>query len=279
MLMLKNLTLESLMLRENGLDKVKEFFPSLRVLNLISVGGLIGPKIHLLHLKTCQWCIFDDQPSLTIQTPMLMDLELKFGEIQTLILKAPLLSALYLSMTKASEVFEVEEFNNLKSLHIESRDLCNLIKLFPECNIVEKLVLDSPNWVDLRPTVKENVSFEKLMSKFPNVSDLSLRPGAWVKLEKSFLGGGLEAVNGWKTLKQLMAHLVVYDVETTRHFISSILERFPTLSEMKMLVHRGVASDVRSHLISSCMADCPRIKWRWGKWSLGQNDTWVSDGI
>ncbi|OVA11753.1 hypothetical protein BVC80_41g46 [Macleaya cordata] len=279
MLMLTNLTLEFVKLDDKDLNKVNECFPFLQVLNLIVVGGLREPKVNLLHLKTCKWYAFKDPFSLTINTPNLVELDLRCVKPRSLILKAPLLSTLHLSIEKASKVFEVEKFLSLKYLHIESSDLSNLIKLFPECKTVEDLELDSPKWVELGSVLRENVNFEKLMSAFPNVSCLVLRPGAWSELETCFLVGGLEARNGWKTLKQLVAHLVVYELETTRSFISSISEQCTSLSDMTMLVHRDIACNVRNHLIISCMGDCPRIRWRWGMWKEEEKDTWICDGM
>ncbi|OVA11757.1 hypothetical protein BVC80_41g50 [Macleaya cordata] len=279
MMMLTNLTLEFIRLDDKDLDKVNECFPSLRVLNLIGVGGLNEPKIHFLHLKTCQWTVSNVPLSLTINTPNLMELKLKCVKPRTLILNAPLLSSLHLSIEKASEIFEVEKFLNLKYLQIESSDICNLIKLLPECNAVEKLVLDSPKRVELKSDVRDNVNFEKLTSAFPNVRSLVLRPGAWSELELCFLVEGLKSGNNWKRLKQLTAHLVVPNLETTRYFLSSLLGFCTTLSDVAMLVHHDVASDVTRRLISSCMGDCPRIRWKWGMWKEGQEDAWLSDGI
>nr|DAD42661.1 TPA_asm: hypothetical protein HUJ06_000891 [Nelumbo nucifera] len=48
---LTSLTLEFIRLDDEDLDKVNECFPSLQVLNLISVGGLRNPRVHLLQLK------------------------------------------------------------------------------------------------------------------------------------------------------------------------------------------------------------------------------------
>ncbi|GJZ12131.1 plastid movement impaired 1-related 1-like protein [Tanacetum coccineum] len=51
-LMLTSLTLESLHLYDENITKLNMCVPNLQVLNLVSVNGLIDPKIHLLNLKS-----------------------------------------------------------------------------------------------------------------------------------------------------------------------------------------------------------------------------------
>ncbi|GJN05545.1 hypothetical protein PR202_ga23182 [Eleusine coracana subsp. coracana] len=52
---LTHLTLEFIRLNDENLDRLNECFPCLHTLNLIGVGGLKDPKIHLPQLKTCRW--------------------------------------------------------------------------------------------------------------------------------------------------------------------------------------------------------------------------------
>lgn len=52
---LTHLTLEFIRLDDEDLSKLNECFPCLQVLNLIRVGGLKNPKIHLSQVKTFRW--------------------------------------------------------------------------------------------------------------------------------------------------------------------------------------------------------------------------------
>lgn len=47
-----HLTFEFIRLDDEDLSKLNECFPCLRILNLIRVGGLKKPTIHLYRLKT-----------------------------------------------------------------------------------------------------------------------------------------------------------------------------------------------------------------------------------
>ncbi|KAK9274443.1 hypothetical protein L1049_021690 [Liquidambar formosana] len=273
---LTSLTLEFIRLDDEDLNKVNECFPSLQVLNLIGVGGLKDPRIHQLQLKTCQWTMSNAPLSLTILAPNLVKLVLKCVKPQSLVLETPLLSDFHLSLEEAGK-YEVKEFLNLTTLHLESTGLCSLIGTFPFGRTVKNLTVDSLNRSE--PVKTKRFNLETLSDFFPNVSSLKLGPGAWSELESHFRSGCLEGKIGMKKMKEITGHLMVYDVEITKSFISSVLDKYTSLSDMALLIHREVDSSITSNLISSCSANCPRVRWRWGRWKEGMKDTWVSDGI
>ena len=80
---------------------------SLQILNLIGVGFIKEPKIHLLNLKTCQWTVSNAPLSLTIDAPNLVKLQLKCVQPEYLFLKAPLLSIFYLSVENTIDEIEI----------------------------------------------------------------------------------------------------------------------------------------------------------------------------
>lgn len=127
--MLTSLTLESVRLDDEDLNKVNHCFPCLQVLNLIGVGGLKEPKIQLFHLRKFRWTVSNAPQSLTIFAPKLVKLELNCIEPRSLVLETPTLSDFYLSLRKAHK-FEVKELLDLKILQLESADLCGLIYSF-----------------------------------------------------------------------------------------------------------------------------------------------------
>lgn len=274
--MLTSLTLEFIRLDDEYLNKVNDCFPCLQVLNLIGVGGLKEPKILLSHLKSCRWTVSNAPHSLTICAPNLVKLELKCIKPRSLFLEVPLLSDFYLSLEKAYD-FKVEELLNLKNLRLESANLCSLIRLFPYGILVKRLMVDSLKCTG--PVEMTMLSLEALFDAFPNVISVTLQSGAWSETETCFFAGGLQSWIGMKGLKEIVAQLVIHDIDVTLSFIFSILDKCTNLSDMALLIHRDVDPNVASILISRCTTDRARVRWKWGMWKEGAEDTWISDGI
>lgn len=270
------MTLEFIRLDDEDLIKINESFPSLQDLNLIGVGGLKEPRIHLMHLKTCQ-CIVSNAPySLAIIAPNLVKLKLVCVKPKLLLIETPLLSDLHLSIETAGN-FKVKELHDLRKLHLESAGLRNLLGTFPFGKTVRNLTVVSTRWEV--PVGITKSTFELLRNVFPNVSSLTLTPGAWSEFETYPGLGGLESRHQMKELKIITAYLTVNDIEMTISTIFSILENCPKLSDMALLIHRDVVSNVTNSLISRCMAHCSRIRWKWGLWKEETKDAWITDGI
>ncbi|XP_077211067.1 F-box/LRR-repeat protein At4g29420-like [Tasmannia lanceolata] len=274
--MLTSLTLDFIRLDDEELNKLNDCFPSLQVLNLIGVGGLREPKIHLLKLKTCQWTISNVPESLYIHAPNLLELKLKCVKPEALFLRAPLLSTFDLSIEKPNDIMGVERFLHLKFLRIESSYLHGLIKLFSECRTVEKLALEAAP-IQFGPFVREPVSFEELMTAFPDLGTLVLGPRAWCELEKCFGRGDSSGRFGLKKLKNLIAHFLLVEFEVTWTFLSFVLDQCTTISDAKILIHGDVIDDIRYRFISKCMGKYPTVRWRWGLWRDGFKDAYFCD--
>ncbi|XWS72142.1 hypothetical protein CRYUN_Cryun02cG0014800 [Craigia yunnanensis] len=187
---LTNLTLEFIGLEDEDLNKVNDCFPSLRVLNLVGVGGLKDPKIHLLHLKSCLWTVSNAPLSLTIFVPNLVKLRLKCIKPKSLVLDTPLLSDFHLSVEEAYD-FRVKEFCNLENLQLESSSLHSLLGLFPsgpgawsEADICfRKGGLEDRNAMELTEIVADLVVYDikvtlsfiySILDKCTNLSDMAL---------------------------------------------------------------------------------------------------------
>ena len=274
--MLTSLTLEYVRLDDEDLNKVNDCFPSLQVLNLIGVGGLKEPKIHLLQLRTCHWMVSNAPLSLTILAPNLIKLKLECWKPKSLVIDAPLLFEFQLSLEKASNL-EVKEFRDLKTLQLESRYLFSLLGSFPSSKTVKNLTIDSSKWIESTEVSKFDLA--RLFDNFPNAKSLTLGPGAWLKAETCFRAGDSEVNCGTKGLKEITAHLFVKDIEIAASFIFFVLEKCINLTDVALLIHREVESSIASNLMSRCIAHCARVRWRWGFWKEGMKDAWVSDGI
>ncbi|KAL4295310.1 hypothetical protein GQ457_12G022560 [Hibiscus cannabinus] len=269
---LTSLTLEFIRLEDEDLNKVNDCFPSLRVLNLVGVGGLKDPKIRLLHLKSCLWTVSNAPLSLTIVAPNLVKLRLKCIKPRSLVLDAPLLSDFHLSVEEAHD-FRAKEFCNLENLHLESSSLCSLLGTFPSGKSIRKLTVNS-----LKSTATAKFRLESVFDVFPNVTSLNIGPGAWCEAENCFRERGLEDRTALKELTEIVANLVVHDIEATLSFIFSILDKCTNLSDMAILFHPDGDFRVAGTLIPRFTAYRPRVKWRWSICE-GSKDTWVSVGI
>ncbi|KAL6974678.1 hypothetical protein U1Q18_028860 [Sarracenia purpurea var. burkii] len=274
--MLTTLTLEFIRLDDEDLNEVNNCFPSLQVLNLIGIGGLKEPKIHLLHLKTCQWTVSNAPLSLTIFAPNLVKLKLVCVKPRSLVIDSPLLSDFHLSLERASKLV-VNEFSNLKTLQLESPYLCCLFDSFPPFRTIKNLTVNSTKRAESTAMVKFNL--KRLFDAFPNAKSLNLGPGAWLEAETCFHTGDSEVSGGIKGLKQIIAHVYVKDMEISLSFISFVLEKCTNLTDMALLIHGEVESSITREFISRCMAHCARVRWRWGLWKEGMKDAWISYGI
>lgn len=273
---LTKLTLEFIRLEDEDLDKVNDCFPCLQVLNLVGVGGFRQPKIHLLHLKSCLWTVSNAPLSLAIYAPNLVKLELRCVKPKSLVLETPLLHDFCLSLEVASEI-RFQEFRNLMNLQLESSSLSSLINTFPFGKTIKKLKVEllKPG----EPIGMKNLNLGVLFDVFPNLSSLTLGPRAWSAVQSNFDKGRLEIRTEMKVLKEIIARLVVDDISVTRSFIFAIMNKCSNLSDMALLIHREEDSITASNLISSCTVDHPRVRWRWGMWKEGTEDTWVTDGV
>ncbi|KAK6941416.1 hypothetical protein RJ641_026793 [Dillenia turbinata] len=273
---LTTLTLEFIRLEDEDLKNVNNCFPSLQVLNLIGVGGLKEPRISLLQLKICHWSVSNAPLSLAVYAPNLIDLKLKCVKPKSLVLETPLLSDFHLEIDNTGN-FKVVELPELKNLRIESPNLCGLLEMFPNVRTVKHVMLDTMKHGEEDDMLK--FSFEALADFFPKVKSIRLGPEAWSEMETCFRVGCYRRAIEMRTVKEIVAHLVLCDSEVTVAFISFLLEKCTNLSDMALLINRGVDSKVASNFISRCTALSSRVRWRWGMWKEGTKDCWISDGI
>ncbi|XP_048133936.1 F-box/LRR-repeat protein At4g29420 isoform X1 [Rhodamnia argentea] len=255
---LTSLTFEFIRLDDEDLSKICTCFPLLQVLNLRGVGGLKEPKIRLPDLRSCQWTVSNVPLSLAIYAPRLVKLRLKCIKPRSLILETPALTDFNLSIVQADDL-QVKDLISLKNLKLDSPFLYNLITAFPSGGTVEKLTLNT----EFSRHVGEMINVELLFKTFPNASSLTLGPGAWSRLWPS--PGGREGSVETKSLKGIVACIVVSHMDVAQSFIASILDKCTNLSDFTILVHHQHAdSNLLSNLTKRCTADWPRLKWKFG---------------
>ena len=114
-----------------------------------------------------------------------------------------------------------------------------------------------------------------LMNVFPNIHDLTLGPGAWIKLEESFGCNGVDPRSDRRSLKKLMVHLPLHYGFT---FISYELNLSVPFSEVILLIHGDVLAAAKNHIISRCKGNFPKITWRWEMWRKSREISWICEG-
>lgn len=272
---LTNFTLEYVRLDDEDLNKVNDCFPGLEVLNLVGVGGLNEPKIDLMNLKICHWTVSNAPTSLTILAPNLVELKLECVRPRSLVLETPSLSDLHLTIEKADNL-KVKDIPSLSSLQLAAGDLHSLMGMIRSSRAVKTLAVDILKSSErVTPMLKLDMFFDY----FPNVSSLELGNAVWSKMaaleiEAFFSPEGHEnrvEING---LKEIIARLVVDDIGTDLPFVASIVRRCTNLSGFGLLIHREVDPSVASKFIWKCSTRWPRVRWRWGIWKEGTQDSW-----
>ncbi|KAI3709606.1 hypothetical protein L2E82_39372 [Cichorium intybus] len=237
--MLTSLTLESIRLEDNSLTKLNKCFPNLQVLNFKDIRGLKLPIIHHLNLKTCHWTISGAAPPLTLITPNLITLRFKCLKLASIHIEAPLLSDLHLSVDQLLGALSIKTCTNLKTLWLECSYICSLIVNFPHIETMENLTLSSQ---DLHSA---EVAFNRV---------------AW------------DGRKGLKTFRGYFRQLSNFSL------MACMLDRCINLVDVSLLFHRDVAARLSRDFLGSYMVKWPKVKWRFGIWEEGTEDSWITDG-
>ena len=262
--MLTTLTLEQIRFSDIQLNELNECFPNLQVLNLIDISGLVYPIIRLLNLKSLHFAV-NSWLALTIITPDLLFLKLECSRTGKLFVKAPGLSEFHLTLDKAG-TFSIEMFENLNTLVLESLHLDFILSVFPVTYSVETLTLESREWTTV--AIAESVyDLGKVFSIFPNTSSLCIKSRDFSELDPSFNLIGLKTIS---------VYLAVVDPIVTFSSIASVMDECICLSEVSVVIKHDSDGDAYQSFIAKCMAYWPLMKWKWGTWSEGREDTRLS---
>ncbi|KAL7591549.1 hypothetical protein Lser_V15G32902 [Lactuca serriola] len=262
--MLTSLTLELIRLDDKNLTELNTCFPNLQVLNLIDVRGLKMPMIHLLNLKTCHWTVTDSPSYICIIAPNLLTLGLECRSPAALYIEAPLCYNLHLALDHLNR-FAVKRFQKLKNVQLECSNIRSLIRKLHRLETVETLTLD------IRAGGNSKFNLEVLFCTFPNITSLCFKPRVWSEFEVWCGDIGLKGV------KRFCGYLSVIDPLMTFALVDCVLEECFNCVEISLLIHRGVPSNVSKHFITKCMAQWPDLKWGWGIWKEGREDSWIPE--
>uniref|UniRef100_A0A453E5X1 F-box domain-containing protein n=2 Tax=Aegilops tauschii subsp. strangulata TaxID=200361 RepID=A0A453E5X1_AEGTS len=264
---LTHLTLEFIRLDDEDLSKLNECFPCLQILNLIGVGGLENPKIHLSQVKTFRWEVSNAPWSLAIHAPNLVHLELKCVEPEILILDTPSVSTLKLTIDELGPTVQVDGLASLKNLRIESSDLKSLLQLFASDREIRTLDLELPvsvNCVDLYHEVKPDY----LVQLFSRITEVKLSPRfSCVLMSLLCLCTNHESAG---RLEKLLVHLPASHI-TACPFVPLLSVSAPSC-EVTVLFHADTSDAVRQAAASVWppfvrgLPRFPEITWRWGTW-------------
>ncbi|KAJ8440782.1 hypothetical protein Cgig2_007188 [Carnegiea gigantea] len=269
------LTLEFVRIDDENLSTLNDCCPCLEILNLIGVGGLKEPRIYLQYLKRCWWTVSNVPLSLTIVAPKLIKLKLQCVKPRSLLLETPLLSDFHLTLDMAGTI-SIGELPSLKTLRLKVGYIHYFNNAFPCAKAVKELILDTLNKTEKAKGGNSNIDI--LFDVFPNMSSLSLGPGAYSEMEAAFGSGEFVGRIVMEGLKSLTAYLVIRDINVTLSFISNILNKCHNLSAVSLLTHHELDSTIANNIITRCMALCFRVRWKWGIWKEGCKDDWLSVG-
>uniref|UniRef100_A0A453E5Z1 FBD domain-containing protein n=1 Tax=Aegilops tauschii subsp. strangulata TaxID=200361 RepID=A0A453E5Z1_AEGTS len=255
---LTHLALESIRLDDENLSTLNECFPCLHTLNLIGVGGLKHPKIHLPQLKNCHWEVSDVPRSLAIHAPNLVYLELKCVRPEILILDTPSVSTLKLTIDKLGPTVQVDGLVNLKNLRIESSDLNSLLRLFSESRDVRTLDLELP------ASAGRNELYEAVEPElFSRATEVKLSPRFSYELMRRIVFS-MTSYDCRSCLRKLLVHMPP-SILTTCPFIPLVNNCAPSC-EVTVLFHADSSDATRQAAASSWPLRFPDITWQWGTW-------------
>ncbi|XP_020097489.1 F-box/LRR-repeat protein At4g29420 [Ananas comosus] len=257
---LTSLTLEFIRLDDENIDRLNECFPSLQVLNLIGVGGLKEPKLHLPQLKKCRWTISSIPLNSTIVAPNLVELEFTSVEPKILILETPSLSDLNLIIVKPSAtIVGAEKCLSLRNLRIESFGIPGLARMFGGSQSLKRLEIEIPRRTRT-DELYEALSLSDLLRNFPHLDELTVGPEAWFELQKPC--NILTSTGYSRCLKKLTVHLEPSDFDIK--FMALFLSLCGPLCEVTILFFDSSEAAAREQIVTKCASDFPMVRWKWG---------------
>ncbi|GJN32158.1 hypothetical protein PR202_gb20638 [Eleusine coracana subsp. coracana] len=258
MLNLTHLTLEFIRLDDENLDRLNECFPCLHTLNLIGVGG---PKIHLPQLKTCRWEVSNVPQSLAIHAPNMVFLDLKCVRPGMLILDAPSLSTLKLTIEKLGAAVGVDGLVSLRNLSIESLDLNSLLPIFIENQAIKTLELELPHSAKQYVLIEEVNHPDYLLRMLAGISEVKLTPRFSCELIRCL--ALCRDTQFQSCLKKLLIHMPP---------LVSACELLPLFKictpscEVTVLFHTDSTDGIHEVAMSAWKTKFPEIRWQWGTW-------------
>ncbi|KAK1662522.1 hypothetical protein QYE76_050681 [Lolium multiflorum] len=255
---LTHLALEFILLDDENLSTLNKCFPCLLTLNLVGVGGLKNPKIHLSQLKTCHWEVSNVPESLAIHAPNLVYLELKCVQPEILILDTPSVSTLKLTIDKLGPTVQVDGFASLKNLRIESPNLNSLLKVFVNNREITTLDLELPsskNGFALYEAVNPEL--------FSRTTEVKLSPRFSYELMRHIVFS-MTAYDCRSCLKKLLVHMPP-SILTACPFVPLLNNCAPSC-EVTVLFHADSSCNARQVAASVWPLGFPDITWQWGTW-------------
>nr|KAJ0196414.1 hypothetical protein LSAT_V11C700358020 [Lactuca sativa] len=150
----------------------------------------------------------------------------------------------------------------LELIRLDDKNLTELNTCFPNLQVL--------NLIDVRGG-NSKFNLEVLFCTFPNITSLCFKPRVWSEFEVWCGDIGLKGV------KRFCGYLSVIDPLMTFTLVDCMLEECFNCVEISLLIHRGVPSNVSKHFITKCMAQWPDLKWGWGIWEEGREDSWIPE--
>ncbi|CAA6660948.1 unnamed protein product [Spirodela intermedia] len=242
---LASLTLEIIRLDDEDLEKINACFPSLEHLNLIGVGGLKQPKIHLPRLKTCRWTASHVPFSIAVHAPLLTDLSLVCVSPRVLSLRTPSLRRLHLKVKQVGLV-EADRLLHLNSLTLDSSSgLQSLLRSLAAGDDADNEAEEAPLELEMLPSASLDLAAP---SAIPKPVFVPAR----------------------RRLRRLTLHLRELPISLAAS-IYSVLLACGHPQSIVILLHGNHPNEEEPSVdsfVSVCANDFPDIKWSWATGTL-----------
>lgn len=268
------LTLRCVKLTNMGLKELNECMPNLDTLTLVTVVGLKEAVFTSRNLKVLCLGLATRVKSVKLNVPHLVKLQLKMACPDKLIVSAPDLQCLAVCMDKRDKTMvQFENVKLLKELLMGASEFTTLTNLSQSNSLLEKVFLDVPcmafedsgGWKGVLANVPQAIpDMDAIRSCCPNLQTLSVGPGLWYALEAA---KNEKIVLNWPTLRRLIVHLIVQNMETSMGLLTALVRALPTLSILEVYVHKDSKVDV--HDFYRLKVQFPQIDLKCDSWKKG----------
>lgn len=287
---MEHVTLRCVKLTGEGLKDLTNCMPNLGFLTLVTVVGLKVAEVKSDTLDVLCLGLATKVTSVKVVSSSLTKLQLKMACPEKLKVVAPNLRSLALCMgqTRTPELERVTQLNEpefervtqLKELLMGASDFTTLAKLCESNSALSKLFLDIPcmafeeggKWKGVLPLVPLNVpNMESMQACCPLLETMSVGPGLWYSFEQSWtkrdFNGDL-VLPKWPSLKRLIVHMIVTNVDTSLGLLKALMKAVPSLKALEVYVHESSWVGAQE-FCQRLNPRSPRLELKSDKWRKG----------
>lgn len=270
---MKSVTLRCVKLSEAGLKDISRCMPNLVFLSLVTVVGLKEAEMKSDRLEVLCLGLATKVSSVKLESNSLVKLQLKMHCPEKLKVISPNLRSLALCMGQ-NRTLEFEKVSELEELLMGASEFSTLARLTETNAALRKVFLDIPcmsfeesgKWKGVLQQVPLIVpNMEAIRVCCPRLETMSVGPGLWYSFEQSMTNRDSEGdlvLPKWPTLKRLILHVIVTNLDTSLGLLRALMKAVPSLTVLEVYVHessRVEAGEFCQHLKPLC-SPMPELK-------------------